>query len=344
MNIDELLDSIVSKLPSVNPNKKYWLIRTMGGRYYHDFVENKYVAIEPSGVTLLPLKDIERRAAGNPAQLSLMLKDYIKTINPKSSNRTIGLGASQIIRFLHEIKDGDIILIPSEHSDYVSIGEVDGDFLAVFTDEELKRMSCPFELKRKVKWLKSIPRAKLDVNLYMVFTTHQMINQVGRFANVIERSVNDFYVLYENAHLIINVETSNNIPAKDLFGFGNMLLDMVDEYATYANLDISSSDIEIQINLNSPGKLDLKSRVKKTTIILGALVFLGGGNFKILGVSVNAQGLPALIHSITEYLDHREDRELKEREFMKYHDTLKIKNPQEFNNLLNSDSKKNKYK
>ena len=125
------------------------------------------------------------------------------------------------------------------------------------------------------------------------------------------------------------------IPAKDLFAFGNLLLDTLDEYANYANLSISSGDFELEININSPGKLDLKSRIKKTTYVLGLIMFLCGGGYEDKeGHKFKTDGVQVLIKSISEFLDKREERELKEKAFNKYIDSLHIKNPEEFNKLM----------
>ena len=200
-SLELTLDEIVEKLPIVNPSKHYWLIRTQGGIFYKDFLENNYVALDPANIRLSVFKDIQKRAAGNPDQLSKILKSHIKdtyaTVNGKElSNRSAELDAGQIIRFSHEVKKGDMVIIPSHNSDNVSIGEITEPYLAEFDDDEIRNTLCPYELRRRVKWLKSTERARLDINLYMVFTAHQMINQIDGYKNVIERTVNGFYILY----------------------------------------------------------------------------------------------------------------------------------------------------
>lgn len=340
MTLDQQLEQIISNIPSISISRNYWLVRTQSGLYYDDFIKNKYIAIEPANVTVPILQNLERKAAGNLDQLSFFLKDHIKKSYKDvpidaNVNRNITLKANQIIKFLHEIKAGDIVIIPSENSDYISFGEVVENHLALFSEQELNKIECPFQLRKKIKWLKTIPRHKLDINLYMLFVTHQAISEINKYANVIERSLNSFYVLYENAHIIFNVETQNHISAKDLFGFGSLLLETLDEYAEYAQIDVNSSHFDLEINLNSPGKLDLKSKIKKSTYVLGVLVLLCGGGYQDKsGHSMKTDGVPGLIKSISEFLNQRQDREMKEKAFNKYIDSLHIKNPEEFNKLL----------
>ena len=89
-----------------------------------------------------------------------------------------------------------------------------------------------------------------------MFTAHQAINNVNEYAEVIERSINDMFVLDDEAHVVINVE-SEKIAAKDLFGLGQQLLGLVDDVSNEFNLSVPSSDFQVSININSPGKIDI---------------------------------------------------------------------------------------
>ena len=47
-----------------------------------------------------------------------------------------------------------------------------------------------------------------------------------------------------------------------------------DEISEKFVLGISSEDLEVTININSPGKIDIKSKVKKTTVVFGLILLL----------------------------------------------------------------------
>lgn len=39
-----------------------------------------------------------------------------------------------------------------------------------------------------------------------MFTAHQAVNNVNEYAEIIERSINDMFVLDDEAHIVINIE------------------------------------------------------------------------------------------------------------------------------------------
>ena len=74
-----------------------------------------------------------------------------------------------------------------------------------FTPEENRKIALDAILKRRVAWINDIKRSDLDPYLYRMFTAHQALSDVGGYAEVIERSLGDVFILDEEAHIIINV-------------------------------------------------------------------------------------------------------------------------------------------
>lgn len=189
-------------------------------------------------------------------------------------------------------------------------------------------------LKRPVRWIKEVRRRELDPYLYRMFTAHQAVNKVNDYAEIIERSVNDLFILEDEAHFVINVG-SDTIAAKNLFGLGASLMEILDEISEKFVLGISSEDLEVTININSPGKIDIKSKVKKTTVVFGLILLLCGGGYEAAdGTKLATDGLPGIIKTIDEYLSHRQERELKSDIFTTYKDSLQIKDPEDILLLL----------
>lgn len=167
-----------------------------------------------------------------------------------------------------------------------------------------------------------------------MFNAQQAVNNVTDYAEIIERSINDLFILNEEAHFVINVE-SDIISAKDLFGLGANLMEILDDVSEKFGLGISSDDLQVTININSPGKIDVKSKVKNTTIFFGILLFLCGGGYEAPdGTKLSINGMPKIIKAIDEYLDHQQDRELKRDIFNTYKDSLQIKEPEDLVLLL----------
>jgi len=335
----ELLSQLIKVIPE---KKKYWLVRTQSGDLYETFRTNEFIALEHYELSLSELNTI-RNEFGNDydktykAIRSLVeIKHEVKLNNDEEKARTISLIASQICRFVFEVKKGDIVIIPSKNSDNVSFGTVLESHIGNFNNIEILKSGVDSLLKKRVEWLKEYDRERLEPDLFRIFTAHQALNDINYYAQAIERTMNDLYVLNNEAHVIINVGAEYKISAKDLFGFGYEILESIDEYASIHNLEINSQDLNVTINLNSPGKIDLKSTIKKTTLITAIIVgVMGGGLESKKGqFSLTSPGISGILKSIDEFKTHNQERRMRDQIFSQYKDSLQIKTPDDMIKLL----------
>lgn len=349
-DFNAILDELTQQISVIPTNKKYWLIRTQSGSLYNNFVENNIVGLDRSELSIKELYDLNNNFIDRD-QLQNEIKKHVKKYYDKNdygddlSSQKLGLISNQIFNFYYNVKEGDIVIIPSEDSSHISFGVVQESFIAEFTDEEKRNFedtSVPF-LNKRVKWLKEFRRRSLDPNIFRMFTAHHAINNVSKYAEIIERTLRDLYILDNEAHLVINVEQSQDIKAKDLFGMGYSLMELVDMVAEDLKLEgVSSDDLEVTVNLNSPGKIDLKSTIKKTTLVAGLILLVCGGGYTASnGASLKTDGLKSLIEAIADYQDRAEeresrkaDRELKKRMFERYEDSLEVKTPDDIIRLM----------
>ncbi|WP_281714917.1 hypothetical protein [Parabacteroides johnsonii] len=329
------LNLLVQAIQCVPSEKNYWLIRTQSGSLYQTFIDNNYISI---GHKEIPLQFLNTQKVTYRTNESLVINEIKQKIQAYHASdeepldgRNISLIASQIVRFAYDIKVGDIIIIPSFNSNNVSFGIIKQE---QWINSDYNNNNDNALLKRPVTWLKEVQRRELDPYLYRMFTAHQAVNKVNDYAEIVERSINDLFILDDEAHFIINVG-SDSIAAKDLFGLGSNLMDLLDEISQKFSLGVSSKDLQVTININSPGKIDIKSKIKSTTIVLGIiLLFCGGGYETQDGTKLSTDGLPGVIKAIDEYLNHRQERELKENIFTSYKDSLQIKEPEDIIQLL----------
>jgi len=70
---------------------------------------------------------------------------------PDAKKGQIANGAGMLYRFLHEVQIGDYVVFPSKTDRKINIGTVEGDYYFEDNDGE-------YVQRRKVKWLKHIPR------------------------------------------------------------------------------------------------------------------------------------------------------------------------------------------
>lgn len=344
MNFNQQLDNLVDEVEKIPATKRYWVIRTQSGSLYETFRENGIVALEHTELPLSLLDGFIKEASGDEIKLRKLIRHRVieehqkKLPNNDSESldtRRSSLIANQIFKFVFEIKKGDIVIIPSYNSDLVTFGEIQESFIGEFSTEELRRIDTDAVLKKRIKWVKDILRRDLDPFLYRMFTSHQALIDVGGYAEIIERSLRDFFILDDEAHLIINVQTEEEVSASDLFGLGSNLLYLIDKFAKDYNIDISSNDLQVSISLNSPGKIDLKSKIKKVTLIAGLILVAFGGGYKNEYIGdLTTEGIPGLIRAIDEFRDHEQQRDMRDKIFETYKDSLKIKDAEDMNKLI----------
>ncbi|MCU0351780.1 MAG: hypothetical protein MUF43_13285 [Flavobacterium sp.] len=334
MTIQQELDLFIKNINDIPSSKGYWLVRTNSGLFYESFREKNYIGIEHREIKLSEIESISKQFPNDYNNIIKEFKNKIrdKIIQPTLEKndeivtlRKISLLSNQIYKFVFELKKGDVVIIPSENSDIISFGIVKESYI---NNIERDDISKELILKKNVEWIKDVKRNRLDPNLYKIFFAHQAINDIKNYNEVIERVLNDFFILDNEAHLIINVEKEGKVSAVDLFGLGYGILELVKEFSDLHNLDINTDDLDVTVNINSPGSINLKSAIKKTTLTTGLiLLFFGGGYKGKDGTEITTGGFPALLKAIDEFMNHQHDREMKSQIFQKYKDSLQVKNP-----------------
>jgi restriction system protein len=322
------MNHAIEELPLVPEGRRYWLVRTSGGRYFEDFVKGRYVAISWNEIT----KDDTEKGLDHLTNLAT------KLYNKKSRPNHI---ANQIYKFAKEIKKGDIVLIPSRKSSEIMFGEVIED--AIYEEEnagatnEKGRKTCPFVKRKKVDWIKKEKRAKLDPYLYRLLYSQHTITNADEYGEFIDRTIYKFYIKGSEANLILEVKKEEGILAKDLFAMGMSILELVDGYGEYTKTDINSNEIEVKLMLNSPGRIQFKGPIMVMTIVGGIILALNGGGVKIeseqlnINVDIHTDGI---IKNITEYLDHAQKRKAVEIVLTNSLKNLKAESPEELAKLL----------
>lgn len=278
ISLCESLDRLANQVLESTTNRRYWLVRTSAGALYHEFVENNYVALNRNSIPYSELRNA-KEIYEKPSQIIKKVKDTLmergiigcleETSN--SPERTLSIAISQVYKFVYEIKKNDIVVIPSENSDYISIGYFNDNYIA-----DNSGTNTNFTYTRKVTWLRSISKRRFDPYFYKLFTAHQALCNISEYAEYIERNISTQFIIDDQSHYVIAIN-SQNISARYLFKFGNCILDALADFVRINQLDIDVDAIQLSVNVNSPGKIDFKSSVKVgiiTTMFTSAI--LGG--------------------------------------------------------------------
>lgn len=254
-NLDLILDTLFNEyLPSIQyieESRKYWLVRTESGAYYNDYSNGNYIAIGWD-----EFSDI------NDFSDETMPEEMAKTILEYYPDKQPGRIYNQIRKFIFDIKIGDVVMIPNENSKLINFGIVTSDFIS---RKNNKNDTCPFIKSKSVEWVTSINRDKLDPYLFKMMQAHQTINSANEYAHFIDRTMYSFYEKNNKSYLILPVTKKSDIPAYDLSQFINSITNLIPTINKVFEdeIEYNRRDLDIKINVQSPGYVELKSDDKK---------------------------------------------------------------------------------
>jgi len=321
------LNSTIKELTkSIAGERQYWLVRTMGGDYYKQFVQGNYIAIGYNEVTKADIDEVLK--TGDKARE--ILKEKIISIDEQDEINE-SYAASRLLTFQKDMKIGDVVIIPAKGSYNIQIGYIDSD---VYEDNETIHFSgnCPFAKRREIKWVKDASRNSLNPKLQLMFNSRHIISDINDYSEYIDTMLNDFYIKDNQAFLVLRVKQENNIAANDITLIGD-LLKIIDNFSEENNLENSSDDINIKISVQSPGDFLFYATKPETIFLLGLfIILLNGGTFKIekWGFEIGTQGL---ITKISEFIDRRVDRKTQEAVIRKLQD-LEIDDPKDLIEII----------
>ncbi len=303
--MEEQIDIILD--PSINSEVKYWMMRTMGGDFYKEFVEDGFIAIGYNEITTEDLKALPESDNLSKDVLATKLKDRNENIT------NAGYPASQILKFYRDMKVGDFVVVPGRSSHYVSFGIITSD---VYEAEDKYLHSadlCPFAKRRTVNWKKSTVKFKLNPSLQLMFNSRHIISGVDDYAQYIDSLLNDFYVKDDETHLVLRINTEGDINAGNFFAIYK-IFEIVDNFCVEYGIPETTANLVMKIQLESPGNVRLSS---KHLLILGlvglSILSINGGGLKINAGNFNFDlSTDGLIGMYNEYLDREVDRNLKE--------------------------------
>lgn len=332
------LDLSVLPVATIDENQKYWLVRTQAGEYYDEFFHDNFIGIGWDKLIDLDEKIFEE---DDENILEVIRKTYPEEKQP-------GRILNQLKRFIFEINEEDIVLIPSHSSFFISFGRVISEVYReeVNVDEVLDGR-CPFVRRRKIKWLKTIRREELDPYLYKLLNSHHTITDASPYASYIDRTLHSFYVKGDAAHLVFNVRKAGNIPAVDLIELLSNTMDLIPIVNEISGESFNREDIDIKLTVQSPGIIEIIAFTSPLLVVGMGLLFhyIAGGSYtgtatftqkeKKIELKSESDGL---IKRILEFRKQMDDAKLKEME-LKYKmsmEKLHIELPRELKNLPDS--------
>lgn len=313
------LNDIAKRLPHLESFSDYWLFRANGGEFFTDFRLNNYVGISWNEVSLEDISkcnnsvdelkrllySLDKDNKNNNSEISNQNEelDLFKLLegvdSPAISDtipRKIGNAASQLLRFVNDIKVNDTVIVPSKNSETLLVGKVTGKPYEVKDIESINLLDSDLSYKHSeyvkripVKWIGSFQRNEADANLYKLIYSQHTINNANDYKDIINRALFDAYILDDSElHLTYHVNRESEIPLKALGQFVSYYSEL---YETLAD----DSSMKIKINVQSPGPVESTTRritgclaAFAATAIISTAIYTGGSySLKVGGFEIN---------------------------------------------------------
>ena len=320
-------------LKALNQDTKYWMVRTMSGSYYGDFLRNGYIAVGYNDISL----DVINSLPANENLAKEQLKEKIKKIRVELRN--IAYPTSQLLRFTRDIKCGDIVIIPSSGATHVAIGTVESDVYEDTNPNIDSEHKCRFFKRRRINWKLSCRRGKLPPSLQLMFNSRHILSDVTNYAPYVDSVINDFYVKDDTVHMVLNIRTKDDVSFDDFFNLKALdflVDDFCRKYPQYAEGVNPDDRIIMKVQMESPGSLRLSSKTWHRLLYFGLFIlFLNGGGLEYTskdGTEFNLS-TDGLIEAVSDYLDRDADRALL-NSAVRAVDSLKIEAPSDMQPIL----------
>ena len=285
------------KIPSVPENIHYWIIRTNGGDYYEDFTLHEYISISWDYVSLsiLYTKDDDeiKRLIEVYEKMSTTPEDSDDESDGTTKGKITAI-LNKINRFVFEIDKGDIILIPSKNSDRIAIAEVIGDVYETenYVESYLQAnptteiVPCPYRKRRKIKILKTITKGQMDIYLAKGFNSQHALSSMDEYAPYINRTIYGIYSKGNELHTTLHAGHPNGLTLKELVELSTKLEETASSIAQQCEIPFDSSQVEVKLNIHSPGLIELIGSLSGAGIVLSLLMFtvnnlINGGKLNI---------------------------------------------------------------
>mgnify|MGYP000845859875 CR=1 FL=1 len=307
------------KIPEIPEKRQYWLFRAgEKARYFNYFRSKKQIGLGWDKIEIED--DIVNLSREN-------LKEYVKTKYPEEEKP--GGISNKIYTFMHEIKKGDIILMPNIEKVRVAFGQVMDDEIRIERTIQQQTLFPVGESNiyktdpgvinkfRNVNWIKTVPKEELSSKLLIyLFSPHSISKLSSNISYEIEKTLNDVFILDDKIYIKFEVKTKDGIDADDYFKFYKMI-NLVEKISS----DILNKKVKLQVktNVSSPGDIMLYFSLGFGTIIIIMLFsFLSKSKTKIDFDSEGFHFESETKNGLLDYLRFIYDRKDKNNKFSKY--------------------------
>lgn len=323
--------------PEILQERKYWLVRSMGGDYYGEYVSRGFIAIGYNEVSLNEIKYslTKKKDAVNELKSIIDTKD----IDEDSLNYLKRYGTPQLLRFYTELNEGDIVVIPSSESYKIAIGIIESNVYEIPDDEiPYDTNFCQFKKRRKITILKKLSRNSLNPEMQLMFNSRHAISNVDKYAEFIDGCIRDFYVKGDITYLVLRVRQENEIRAVD-FSLVPEIINLLEEFCIENELEYDKDSIKMKLCVQSPGDILVFAQKPEIIFLVGLVITLIKGAQINIGKLVSfkipsaADNTAHIIKALGEFIERKQDKKFKETIRQKI-ENMDIESPDDITKIL----------
>ncbi len=291
--ISELLDFKIREIPSTT---RFWMIRTKKGYFYNEFITKKFVALAWNTIT----SSSDFSDSSTEVLNDAVLLEYPEIKRP-------ALVINKCKSFINDIKRGDILVIPSNGSKYITFAyagdyyeeesktpEIEKNVIQRIEHGEvvIDEVNCPYRKRRHITPIRTISSNQLNYHLYKALSSYHGISNLDDYNTYILDHLFNCYTLNNKIRLVYHVSKTEAISANEFSGF----LYSVNSILSCTGID--ESFLSTQASIHSEG--DIVFTIIKDAydwlssnymFFIAAATVLGGGSF----LTVKLPGLPSII-------------------------------------------------
>ncbi|RHU80477.1 hypothetical protein DXC26_14905 [Clostridiaceae bacterium OM08-6BH] len=298
------------QVPIIPETTRFWMVRTQRGYFYNEFVTRRFVA--------LAWNNIDSKTDFSESSKESLKDDILMEYEEISRPSMV---INKCITFINEIKEGDILVIPSAGSKYITFAlagkyfednskTVELEHTIIYRiknhDVDINDVSCPYKKRRHITLLRTITNEELNYSLGRAISNYHGVSNLDTYARQILNSLYNYYIFNNDISLVYNVKKTDPITPREL---NSILYGTTEIFADIAPEECLST----QITLNSPGEIvfnlkDVLNLLKDNwQYFFGMLIFLGGG-------SVLTFKVPGAIDVIKSIINIPNEQRIKEAE------------------------------
>jgi hypothetical protein len=306
-NYDEVLN-----IKEIKKDIKFWLVRAKSGIFFDEFKNEEYIAL---GWNFIDIKSVNE----NNEEKLKFIKAEIERIYKNKQGGTI---FNKCDRFINEMNEGDIVMVPSSENKeilFATVGayyEEEKDYtheVEIINRIDSKEdygieIKCPYKKRRRIDIIKIIDGNKLNPNLYKALVSYHGLSNIDKYSKFILSSIYNLYIWECKLNVVLNIEKEKGIDARDFSGL---------IYSISNLLSIQDDKIKIttRANINSPGDLvitiqeyanNIHNYIRDNWFVF---ILIYGA---VAGIKIGLLDMPSITSTILNVLKHRTDKKEQE--------------------------------